>query len=413
MGLLSSANCRKWNPKKLTRADHTSAFRSNRPAVLSGGLFCFPARPVYTPVQMVTGGKTDKQQPDAAAARLSGARAGLEKNRALPGEEVESLRAEIGKKDRLIISLLESYPGAAMLADPEGNVTRKNGNAAQLFAGQNLATAVGADVWRRACSGAAPARGLATPDGTMRLAVIPAGGTAGGDLLVLLEDGMERDSCHEQRMQSLGETAAAVAHEIRNPLGSMELFASLLERRLAGEEERALLQKIRNGLADLEKTVSAFLAFAAPAQPAPAPVELSGAVRELFGFLEPSARIASVSLSAGVPPELFVMADAMMLNRLFLNLALNAFQAMPEGGSISVRARPEGEGVLVEFADTGRGMPPETARRAFDPFFTTRENGTGLGLSIVHNIVAAHGGKISVNSAPGAGTVFKLWLKGI
>lgn len=316
------------------------------------------------------------------------------------------LSANAEKRETVIEAVLENFPLPAMLAGQGGDILMKNGLARSVFQGKKIGEAVGEDAWRRAAGGGT--RVSATIQGaggaTLTVTLIPAGNAV---LVLLEEEGRER------RSVPLEETAAAVAHEIRNPLGSMELFASMLERRLADGEEREMVRKIRNGLADIEKTVSGFLTYAAPQPPRLEPVDLAAAVGELYGFLAPMAESAGVALRAGVAPGLTALADARQLNRVFLNLALNSFQAMPEGGTISVRARAEGGGVTVEFADTGVGMDAETARRAFDPFFTTREKGTGLGLSIVHNIVAAHGGKISVGPAPGGGAVFTLWLKGI
>jgi signal transduction histidine kinase len=119
--------------------------------------------------------------------------------------------------------------------------------------------------------------------------------------------------------------------------------------------------------------------------------------------------VRSVEVEEGLPP---IVADAELLRQAFLNLCVNAIQAMQErgGGTLAVRARREGDHVVVEVSDTGPGIDAETRAHVFEPFFTTKANGTGLGLAIVRQAAEAHGGSVEVESAPGAGATFRIRL---
>jgi len=227
------------------------------------------------------------------------------------------------------------------------------------------------------------------------------------------DTGPEREQ-RRQRLEAMGEVAAKVAHEIRNPLGSMKLYAELLESRLSranDAESLSLLEKVQSGLGCVERIVSDFLSFAAPARPRLGPVMLKPVIAEVEKFAVTPG--VSLSFKTDVPEGLVVLGDAGMLRQAFLNLALNAAQAMPDGGAISLAARAEGDAVVVTVRDTGPGIPPDLMERIFDPFFTTRQKGSGLGLAIVSSIIALHGGTISAGAAPGGGAVFTIRLKGI
>jgi signal transduction histidine kinase len=244
-------------------------------------------------------------------------------------------------------------------------------------------------------------------------------GESGGERLILIEDvtkKTERRALSERRrrLQSLGETAAQVAHQIRNPLGSMELYASMLSKRLEDDPDSArMLGNIRAGLGDIETSVSNFLMFAAPPSIKPVKLMLGSLVEELVEFIRPVAESNGITLSASVPDGIELLVDGQMVKQLFLNIVMNSIQAMPKGGAISITARRKKGGVVaIRFADTGRGIRKKDLGRIFDPFFTTREKGTGLGLAISQNIAASHGGAISAASAPGRGAVFTVELKG-
>ncbi|MBI3393622.1 MAG: PAS domain-containing protein [Nitrospirae bacterium] len=231
-----------------------------------------------------------------------------------------------------------------------------------------------------------------------------------------LEDQAER----QQRIAAMGEMVAQLAHEIRNPLASMELFAGMLREDLEDRPgARNLVDHVVNGVRALSHIVTNMLAFVRPHLPAFATVPIAPIINESLEFVQPLAQSQSVSLVMDVPREERVHADPELLRQVFLNLFLNSVQAMPDGGvlRVSLARGPGANGESssdfagIAVADTGSGIPPDHRDRVFHPFFTTKERGTGLGLAIVHGIIHSHGGTISVESAgPGKGATFTLLL---
>jgi len=240
--------------------------------------------------------------------------------------------------------------------------------------------------------------------------------------IVLVEDVTDiamrrRDTARTDRLAAMGEMAVQIVHEIRNPMGSIELFASMLKRDLADQPEHAeLAHKVQDGIKGLNHVIGNLLNFAKGADPAPEQVDLDDLIKRTLSDLSHQIERQRIEVESALAPEaLFVRVDPELWRQVMLNLLLNAVQAMPEGGRLTVASRREQNGggqdrFLFSVSDTGMGMPADVRERVFHPFFTTKERGTGLGLALVHNIVKAHGGLISVDSATGQGTTFTISL---
>lgn len=222
-----------------------------------------------------------------------------------------------------------------------------------------------------------------------------------------------------ERLAALGEMAAGVAHEIRNPLGGIRLFASLLEKDLADKpESMQLAVKIGQGVRALETIVADILEFSRPCEPQPRRVLLSAVAAQALELCEGKAAGAGVRLEQDEQLDGVELAtDGTMLGRALLNLALNAVDAAasakvsPAGETPMVRiglGADTGERVCVTVSDTGPGIPADLMDRIFNPFFTTKDSGTGLGLAIVHQIAEALGGTIQAANRNGGGAVFTL-----
>ena len=229
---------------------------------------------------------------------------------------------------------------------------------------------------------------------------------------------LEEQNKRSERLSAMGEMAVELAHEIRNPLGSIELFASLLERELPqGSDTGRWAENILIGSRSLNNIVSNMLHFANPLAPTFGNVDIHKVVREILGFMEPimCQREVRVLEQLGACNPI-ISGDRELLKQMILNLVHNSMQAMPSRGSLTISSRdlPATPGVALseglEFSiqDTGLGIPPENFDRIFDPFFTTNRNGTGLGLSVVHQIVDRHSGVIAVTSEVDRGTVFTI-----
>ena len=212
----------------------------------------------------------------------------------------------------------------------------------------------------------------------------------------------DREIARKSRLEMLGRMAASLAHEIRNPLGGIQLYAAMLRRDLEADAEKTrTLDRILGAVAGLEKLVEDMLVYGRDVEPRKARRSLGPIVEEALALA--AAALAEKRIEVrreGAPGEAEVDGD--MLARVFLNLALNAGQAMPPGGTLRVVF----DGRSVAFADSGPGIPAEMMDRLFAPFVTSKAKGTGLGLAIAHKIVEAHGGAIEARNAPGGGAVF-------
>jgi len=235
-----------------------------------------------------------------------------------------------------------------------------------------------------------------------------------------LEDARELDKVHQsqlahtEKMAAVGTLAAGVAHEVNNPLGGI---LTCIENMRADPENREMRERylhlIHDGIKRIERTVANLLDFSRERAMRPEATSINHNlhhVAELAGY---QARKANVDVNFDLDPsEPLAMADHFQMEQLFLNLVLNAIQAMPDGGSLILRTRKREGRVVAEVRDTGVGIPEPIRDRIFDPFFTTREvgEGTGLGLAVSDSIVAAHGGRIEAESRVGEGSVFRVSL---
>ncbi len=219
-----------------------------------------------------------------------------------------------------------------------------------------------------------------------------------------------------RRSRALAEVATVLAHEIRNPLGSMELFTGLLADATAHlPETRQWVTHLQAGLRGLSATVNNVLQFHSEATKQFVPVELDRLVAETMDFLQPLARQRGqqIVVENGIG-KISANADANRLKQVFLNLSLNGFRAMPPGGKLHVRLgwAPQFPGGLVQldFKDEGRGVPAELLERIYEPGFTTTAGSPGLGLAVCKKVVEEHGGEIRVMSKPQHGATFSLFL---
>jgi signal transduction histidine kinase len=216
-----------------------------------------------------------------------------------------------------------------------------------------------------------------------------------------------------QRLQAMGEMAVQLAHEIRNPLGSIELFASMLASRLRSRPDLVnLTEQIVTGVQYLNTIVTNMLTFTKVSRPQFTTFDLNQMIDETLLFFEPVCRQRNVRASRrGTSQAVAIEADVDMLRQMLINLMMNGLQAMPEQGQLIVRSRVrDSQAAVLDVEDTGIGISEENLSKIFDPFFTTNEKGTGLGLSLVHQIVQKHNGTITAESRFGRGTRFHITL---
>jgi two-component system sensor histidine kinase HydH len=217
-----------------------------------------------------------------------------------------------------------------------------------------------------------------------------------------MEEALERS----RRMAALGRMAAGIAHEIRNPLGTLRGFAQFFRRRPDEDAAAREYADLMVGEVDrLNRTVSALLQFSRPREPEFAGVELGELLQRTARLMEEDVAAHQVVLKVDQPAEPVVFsADPDLLTQVLINLLQNGLAATQEDGKIRLGGSRENQEIRLWVQDSGRGMTAEERERMFDPFYTTRKEGTGLGLAVVQQIIEQHRGRIEVESAPGEGT---------
>jgi signal transduction histidine kinase/putative methionine-R-sulfoxide reductase with GAF domain len=224
---------------------------------------------------------------------------------------------------------------------------------------------------------------------------------------------MEAQLIRSEKLAALGQLAAGIAHEIRNPLTSINILIHSLQESASEKNFRAEdLSVIAEEIERINLIVDQFLRFARPAPPQFCEAELVPVIKETIHLLRPQAERQAISIQESFHPLPRVIMDREQMKQVVLNLLINAVQAMPEGGELKIAGQVSGneQWVQLSVGDSGPGIPPEVMKKLFDPFFSTKETGVGLGLSIAHRIVDQHRGRIEVESRVGEGTVFTVWL---
>jgi signal transduction histidine kinase len=220
-----------------------------------------------------------------------------------------------------------------------------------------------------------------------------------------------RELARKNRLADLGQMASHVAHEVRNNLVPVTLYLSLLRRRIADDPPSLMiLDKIEASFAALDVTVNDLLHFTSDRDPQWQSFPLVRLIDDVLASVSPQLSAQAVRTVTHADDKLCVTADRDMLRRAVLNLILNAIDAMPDGGALTVSTRSGPQCVEVEVADTGRGMSEDALGRAFEPFYTTKAGGTGLGLAIVYRIAEVHGGRIAAQNRARGGAAFTLSL---
>ncbi|HEY3490012.1 MAG TPA: ATP-binding protein [Candidatus Deferrimicrobiaceae bacterium] len=371
--------------------------------------------------------------------------------------EVARLRAEVEEKNALLAAemeeqrrwrlflteLLERIPGGILVTNPSGELVASNGQAERLLALPEsplpgvMLSSLG-EAGKRIAEAARQdgSRTIALEFGSgetvrveMTRSELPgcAGGTAGYLLLLTdVTDARLRSDQTERaaRLASMGEMAAKIAHEVRNPLTACRLFLEMAiqdARQGLPDETLQNLGKLEGVIGAIECTVSNMLGFIRDHRPAAVPIDPGAIARESVDYVR--ALLDDRAIEARVVDAIAggeAVSDPGLLRQLFLNLLLNAIQAIPAapGGRIDIALSErlvqdaDGERPYLRFTvrDNGCGIPEPLVSRIFDPFFTTRGEGTGLGLTVVQSILTALGGFAEVNSRPGRGTAFSVLI---
>ncbi len=224
---------------------------------------------------------------------------------------------------------------------------------------------------------------------------------------------LERQARFNEQLAAVGELAAGIAHEIRNPLASISGSVQVLSNELTvGSAERRLMEIIVSESNRLSKILEEFLRFVRPQERRVAPFDVGENIKEVLELFRRSDEISDAHRIEDdiAPPSSLLAGDRDQIRQIIYNVAKNAVRAMPDGGTLIVEGREDGAWYSIKFRDTGRGMSEEEIARVFTPFSTAFDGGTGLGMAIVRRIVEDHGGAIDVESKPGEGTTVTILL---
>jgi len=343
-------------------------------------------------------------------------------------ERVDHLDRELAEKNvalevamEYLHSILDSMSDGVIAVNSEGEITTFNRAASRILKfetesmkGQSFETVFGQPLRP---DNARQSRELVTKDETQvpvteKSSLLSNASGEGIGVVMVFQDQRELESLREQirqkdRLAAIGEMAATVAHEIRNPLGGIRGFAALLERDLDEDDPKyRLIQKILTGVKSLERVVNELLEYTRPIDLIRKQVALYEIIDSALGYIDVGEK--DIEIHSAVDTETNISVDIHLIRQALINVLVNAVQSIDDSGTVTLRTVTVDETIQLNVVDTGCGMDATVQQQIFSPFFTTKEKGTGLGLAAVHKTMEAHGGSIEVSSEVGAGSTFTL-----
>lgn len=233
---------------------------------------------------------------------------------------------------------------------------------------------------------------------------------SGGLFSIMLLSKVEKMQDKIRELENLSMLSRVLAHEIRNPLGSIELFANMISEDIKESIHGDYARRISSSVRMLRNTLENMLSFTRGMTVKKTPVCINELVEEITEEFKELFSSAAIATEIKMNNKLVLPLDFSLIRQALINLIVNAYQAMPEGGRITINSSICDKCVKLTVKDTGQGIDEEIIERIFDPFFSTKDRGTGLGLSITNSIISAHGGRIEVKSKTGEGTEFAVYL---
>lgn len=331
-------------------------------------------------------------------------------------EKIHRLTEEVEQKKRLLSSIIESIDIAVVFFDSEGVIRLINRAAENLFnvraeeiVGQKeLPIKIKDDLVYPAGS-KKPFYAIVSQSD-----VVDSEGNKIGyvflckDITRIKE--LEAENERNRRLTAMGSLVMKIAHEIRNPLGSIELFANLISEDLKESIHGDYARRISSSVRMLRNTLENMLSFTRGINPKKTSACINELIDEIIKEFQELFDRVGIKVQNKIKDKFVIFIDASLIRQALINLIVNSYQAMPDGGSIIFDAVMDGDFIKILIRDTGHGIDSEIIDKIFDPFFSTKDRGTGLGLSITNSIISAHGGRIEVKSEINKGTEFAIYL---
>lgn len=334
-------------------------------------------------------------------------------------EKVKLLTEEVDHKKQLLDSILDSIDIGVIFFDSDGVVRLINNtaeallnvNASEIIGGKEIFAIIKDEV-------IVPDNGKPFFALVSRLEVKDKTGNIIGHVLIFKDitrlKQLESENERNRRLTAMGELVLKIAHEIRNPLGSIELFASLLYNDLKGTEHGDYANRISNSVGALVNTLDNMLRFSKGIMPGLEYCSLNDLINEICAEFFKLLTSVNISIDFIESSQYSLSIDKGLIRQALVNILLNSVQAMPDGGKVEIAIRGQEneatDSIEISIKDSGIGMDEETRARIFEPFFSTKDRGTGLGMSITAGIISAHNGSVDVKSEVGKGTEFVIKL---
>lgn len=327
--------------------------------------------------------------------------------------KIKLLTEEIDQKKRLLGSIIDSIDIAVVFFDSDGFIRLINKAAERLFNVKNEDIIGKSELPIKIENDRVISKSSSFYAIVSRSEVFDSEGNTIGQVFLCKDitriKELEAENERNRRLTAMGSLVMKIAHEIRNPLGSIELYAGMIGEDFKDSIHGDYARRISNAVRMLRNTLDNMLSFTRGIVPNKKSThinemleDLANEFRELFGRMGIEIKLNTKKIIAKI--------DLALIRQALINLIMNAQQAMPDGGILYLKAERKKELVKISIKDTGQGIDNEIIDKIFDPFFSTRDRGTGLGLSITNSIIKAHGGKVEVKSKIGEGTEFALYL---
>ncbi len=333
--------------------------------------------------------------------------------------ELKRALSEAERNKDYLNAVLQSLEEAIITVDSNDKITVMNKSAEDLF-GVHLRTALGMPFDDLECSiGSEESETILSVNGRRysiilsRSPIVDVNNNLRGTVILIKDvtrlKELEIQQERNQRLIAMGEMAAKIVHEIRNPLCSMELFASMLAGELDRESHKELAGGISIGISNLNNILKNMLFFARPHKPSMQWIQIGRVVDDSVRIFVPLMETRRVKVeNSATSHEIF--GDSELLKQVIINIISNAIQSMTDGGKVVIKTRREPQFVVVDICDSGEGILHDDMEKIFNPFFSRKDTGTGLGLTIASTIMQAHGGYIKVSSEKGKGSIFSLYF---